>query len=148
MNGEDERQDGERSYRRQILDEIEAEVGIDRCVGHVRRRPYVKCIAVCRRASDELRRDAAAGPRPAFDHYLLTQSVAHNCPDQPSRNVRCRAGREADDQPKRLRWKIACAALRHGDGSAQHKTQAQNYNSSSSPCLTLLISAGLPNITA
>ena len=110
INGEDERQERERRDRREILGEVEAEIGIDRRVRQVRGRTDVQGIAVRRRARDELRGDAAAGAGAALDHQLLAERLAHVGADQAGGDVGGRARREADDQPQRLRWKSPARA--------------------------------------
>jgi hypothetical protein len=119
MDREDERQDGEGRHRGEILGEVEAEIGIDGGAREIRRSAYEQRVAVRWGTSDELRRQAAAGARPAFHHHLLAERLAHGGADDAGGDIGRRTRREADDQADGLRGKIARPPVRHGDNRGQ-----------------------------
>ena len=55
------------------------------------------------RLHERLRGDVAAGARPVIDDELLAKSLRQPLPDQACDDVRRATGRNADDDPHRLR---------------------------------------------
>jgi hypothetical protein len=58
-----------------VVEKIETEFIIKRCVARVRRRDQQKGIAVCGRSDDRLSSDIAASSWPIFDNEWLTKPL-------------------------------------------------------------------------
>ena len=142
MHRQDERQARERGDRGEILAEVEAEIGAGDRVGDVRQRADEQCVAVRRRARDELRTDARAGARPRFDHDLLAERPAHAVTDQSRGDIGRRSRREADDQPNGPLRIALGFSLRHGGDGGQRQGQCANGNAlhGSPPWMRLVLS--------
>ena len=90
--------------RRDVADEIVAELVVER---HVDRRPRVdqeQRVAVGARACDRLGGDVAAGAQPVLDDEWLAEPVRQPLPYQARGDVGGAAGSEADDDAHRPRW--------------------------------------------
>jgi hypothetical protein len=68
----------EARYRRNVANEIEIELSVQRRVVRVRRAGHEERIAVGRRAHDHLGSDVGAGARPVFDNDRLGPSRSDN----------------------------------------------------------------------
>ena len=135
MNREDERQDGERRHRREILSKVEAEIGIDGGASEIRCSAYEQRVAVRWGTSDELRRQAAAGARPAFHHHLLAERLAHGGADDAGGDIGRRTWREADARENHPHAHAARRQPRSAPGSSPRR---QSVAWQSSPCCGLL----------
>ena len=78
--------------RRDVADEIEVELVVERRVDRVRRTDQEQRVAVRRRAHDRLGADIAAGARPVLDDELLAkplrQPLTHQARDDVGRAAR------------------------------------------------------------
>ena len=112
--------------RRDVADEIEIELVVERRVDRVRRSDQEERIAVRRRAHDRLGGDIAASARPVLDDELLAEPLRQPLTDQARDDVGRAAGGEADDdahRPRRIGLRPRDA--RHGRqrGSARGQMQ-------------------------
>ena len=89
--------------RRDVADEVEIELLVERRVDRVRRRHQIKHVAVGRRAHDHLGADIGAGARLVLDIELLTEPLRQPLGDQARGDVDSAAGGCADDNPHRPR---------------------------------------------
>ena len=83
--------------RRDVADEIEIELVVERRVDRVRRSDQEERVAVRRRAHDRLGADIAAGARPVLDDELLAEPLRQPLTDQARDDV----GRAAGGQSRR-----------------------------------------------
>ena len=81
--------------RRDVADEIEIELVVERRVDRVRRRGQEERVAVGRRVHDGLGADIAAGARPVLDDELLAEPLRQPLPHQPRDDVGRAAGAES-----------------------------------------------------
>ena len=90
--------------RRDIFDEIEVEVFVERCVDRVRgHHLHQNGVAVRLRAHDRFGADIAAGARPILDDELLAETLAGRLRYDARQAVGGLTGRKADDHAHRLR---------------------------------------------
>ena len=97
--------------RRDVADEIEIELVVERRVDRVRRADQEERVAVRRRAHDRLGGDIAAGARPVLDDEWLAEPLRQPLTDQAREDVGRAAGGKADDDAHRPRR----IGLRPGD---------------------------------
>jgi len=97
--------------RRDVADEIEVELVIERRVERVRRNGHEERIAIRCRTHDRLRGDITAGARPVLDDELLAEPLREPLADQACDDVGAAAGGKADDDADRPRR----IGLRPGD---------------------------------
>ena len=83
--------------RRDVADEIEIELVVERRVDRVRRTDQKECIAVGGRTHDRLGADIAAGARPVLDDEWLAEPLRQPLTDQARDDV----GRAARRQSRR-----------------------------------------------
>ena len=112
--------------RRDVADEIEIELVVERRVDRVRRSDQKERIAVRGRAHDRLGADIAAGTRPVVDDELLAEPLRQPLTDQARDDVGRAAGGIANNdahRPRRIGLR-PCEA-RHGRqrGSARGQMQ-------------------------
>ena len=105
--------------RRDVANEIEVELVVERRVDGVRRSDQEQRVAVRRRVHDHLGPDIAAGARPIFDDELLAEPLRQPLAHQARDDVGRAAGGIADDDVHRPR-RIGLRAVRSRDtaGSA------------------------------
>jgi hypothetical protein len=122
----DERRRADIADRRDIADEVEAEIGVQQVAERVRRRDLEQRVAVRRGADHRFGRDIGAGAGLVLDDELLAQPIRQRLPDQPRGDVGRAARRIADDEPHRPRRIIqrrrGARQGRHG-GSARCQLQ-------------------------
>ena len=85
--------------RRDVADEIEIELVVERRVDRVGRTDQEERIAVRRRTHDRLGGDIAAGARPVLDDELLAEPLRQPLTDQARDDV----GRAAGGKPTMMR---------------------------------------------
>src|SRR5262249_29225021 len=73
--------------RRDVANEIEIELVVERRVDRVRRACHEQRVAARRRPHARLRADIAAGARPVLDNELLTEPLRQPLTDQAGDNV-------------------------------------------------------------
>ena len=107
--------------RRNVPNEIEIEVRVERGVDGVCRRCPKQRVAIRRRLHNDFGADIAAGARPVLNDELLAEPLRQSLTDQARDNVRPDARRKADDDADRPRriglrprhagngWKRDCA---------------------------------------
>ncbi len=81
--------------RRDVGNEIEIELVVERCVDRVRRSHQQQRIAVRRRAHDRLGPDIAAGARPVLDDEWLAEPLRQPLTDEARDDVGRAAGGES-----------------------------------------------------
>ena len=84
--------------RRDVADEIEIELVVERRVDRVRRTDQQQRVAVGGRAHDRLGADVAAGARPVLDDEWLAEPLRQPLPDQAREDVGRAAGGNGDDR--------------------------------------------------
>jgi hypothetical protein len=92
------------SDRRDVANEIEIKLLIQRGVDRVTRSHREQRIAVGRRANDRLGGDIAAGTRPILDDEWLTESFRQPLTHQTCHDVRRATGSERNDDAHRSCW--------------------------------------------
>src|SRR5262245_58477271 len=93
------------SDRRNVANEIEIELVVERRVSRVERTDREQRVAVGRGTHDRLGGDVAAGSRTVVDDERLTEPLREPLTDQARRDVRTASGREADNDaywPRRI----------------------------------------------
>ena len=90
----DERRTGDACDRRDVADEIEIEIVVERRIDGVRRRGHKKRVAVRRRPHDRLGGEICAGARPVLDDELLAEPLRQPLADQAREDVGQAAGRK------------------------------------------------------
>src|SRR5262245_64158757 len=90
-------------YRRDVTDEIEVELVIERRFDLVGRVDQEERVAIRGRTHDRLRGDIAAGARSVFYDKLLTKSLREPLADQASDDVGAAASGKAGDDAHRPR---------------------------------------------
>ena len=112
--------------RRDIADEIEIELVVERRVDRVRCADQKKRIAVRRRTHDRLGGDVAAGARPVLDDEWLAEPLRQPLTDETRDDVGRAAGGKADDQshrPRRIGLRPSDARDGRQRGSAGRQMQ-------------------------
>jgi hypothetical protein len=89
--------------RRDVADEVERELVVERGVDRVRRRDEKQRVTVRGRAHDGFGGDVGGCPGPVFDDELLAESLGQPLTDQARGDVGGAAGGKADDQAHRPR---------------------------------------------
>ena len=89
--------------RRDVTNEIEAQLVVERVVDRVRRNHLEQRVAVRRGLHHGLGPDIAAGARPVLDDDRLTEPLRQPLRHQTGQDVGPAAGGEADDDAHRLR---------------------------------------------
>src|SRR5262249_30641977 len=115
--------------RRDVADEIEIELVVERRVGRVERTDQEKRVAVGRGTHDRLGTDVAAATRPVIDNKLLAEPLRQPLADQTGRDVRAAAGRERHDHSHRPR-RIGLRLRDPQDGRQRGSTCGQMQKSS------------------
>jgi hypothetical protein len=92
---------GDCRYRRDVADELETEIVIERRVDRIRRADDDERIAVRARPCRRLGADRAAGARPVVNDEGLAEPLRQPLTDQTRENVEGAAGREANDDMDR-----------------------------------------------
>src|SRR5262249_48887510 len=87
--------------RRDVTDEIEVELVIERRVDRVGRMDQEERIAIRGRTHDRLRGDITAGARPVLDDELLAEPLREPLADQASDDVGAAASGKAGDDAHR-----------------------------------------------
>ena len=116
--------------RRDVADEIEIELVVERRIDRVRRADQEKRVAVGRRAHDRLGGDIAAGARPVLDDELLAEPLRQPLTDQARDDVGRAAGGKADNdahRPRRIGLRPSDA--RHGRQRGSARGQMQKLSS-------------------
>ena len=126
--------------RRDVAQEVEAQLLIERVVDRVRRHPLQQRVAVRRRLHHRLGPDVAAGARPVLDQDRLAEPLGEPLRHQAGEDVGAAAGSEADDDADRLR-RISLRGSgardrrqRGGAGGELQKSTAWNSHCHSSHC--------------
>src|SRR5262249_35252500 len=101
MHQHDVRHDNDAGDRRDITDEIEVELVVERRVDRVGRVDQEERIAIRGRTHDRLRGDITAGARSVFYDKLLTKSLREPLADQASDDVGAAASAKAGDHAHR-----------------------------------------------
>jgi hypothetical protein len=94
---------GNARHRRDVADEVEAEVRVERRIDGVCRDRQHQRVAVGRRPDDELGADIAGGARPVLDDERLFEPFRQPLRHQPRDDVGRAAGDDGDDQTHRPR---------------------------------------------
>ncbi len=89
--------------RRDVADEIEIELVVERCVDYVRYGGQKQRMTIGWRTHRSLGCDIAAGARPIFDNEWLAEPLREPLPDQARTDVSRAARSVADDNPDRPR---------------------------------------------
>ena len=89
--------------RRDVADEIEIELVVERRVDRVRRTDQEERVAVRRRTHDRLGGDIATGARPVLDDEWLAEPLRQPLTHQAREDVVRTAGGKADDDAHRPR---------------------------------------------
>ena len=111
---------------RDVPDEIEIEVVIERRVDGGGRVGPEQRIAVGRRAHDRIGRDVAGGARPVLDDELLAEPLGERLTEQTHEDVGAAAGRIADDAAHRPgRIGLRPRKTRHGWERSSARRQLQ-----------------------
>src|SRR5215204_4082871 len=103
MDHQDVRPTGDAGDRRNIPDEIEIQLVIQRRVDCVRRTADEQRIAIWWRTHDRLSAQIAASTAPILDDKWLAKSIRQPLTDQAREDVESAAGAEADHDPHRPR---------------------------------------------
>src|SRR5262249_62363635 len=82
---------------RDVADEIEFEILVERGVYRVRRGGTEERVAIRSRAHDRLGRDSAGDARPVLDDDLLTEPLRQPLTHQAGCDVRPSTGRKSDE---------------------------------------------------
>ena len=120
--------------RRDVADEIEIELVVERRVDRVRRTDQEERVAVRRRTHDRLGGDIAAGARPVLDDEWLAEPLRQPLTHQAREDVVRAAGGKADDdahRPRRigLRPREARYGRKHGSARCQmQKLAARKFH--------------------
>src|SRR5262245_42038492 len=107
---------------RNVADEIEIELVVERRVDRVESTAQEERVAVGGRAHDGLGADIAAAPRPIVDYELLAEPPREPWCDEPRENVgRSAGGRGGDDahRPRRIVLRPSDTRHRRQRGSAR-----------------------------
>src|SRR5262245_30188751 len=89
--------------RRDVADEIEIELVVERRVDRVKSTDQEQRVAVGRGTHDRLSGDIAAGARTVLDDERLTEPLREPLTYQARRDVRTASGREANNDAHRPR---------------------------------------------
>jgi len=89
--------------RRNVADEIEIELIVERRVARVEATGHEQRIAVCGRVHDRLGADIAAAARPVLDDEWLAEPLRQPLTDQAREDVGRAGGRDRHDQTHRPR---------------------------------------------
>src|SRR5262245_9572913 len=103
VNYHDIWQKGESRNGRDVLDEIEIEFLIERCIDNIRRSNQEKRIAIGGRTHDRLGGDIAARAGPVVDDEWLAEPLRQPLPYYAYDNIAPRTGWKSDDHAHRLR---------------------------------------------
>ena len=112
--------------RRDVVDEVEAKLLVERRVDEICRRDQEQRVAVGRRVHDHLGRDVGAGARAVLDDELLAEPFRQPLPRQPRDDVgRAAGGKANDDAHRPRRIGLRPSEARHGRkrGSARGQMQ-------------------------
>src|SRR5262249_61586440 len=90
--------------RRDVADEIEIELVVERRVDRVESTGQEQRVAVGWGTHDRLGGDVAAGSRTVVDDERLTEPLREPLTYQARRDVRTASGREANNDAHRPRW--------------------------------------------
>src|SRR5262249_56619072 len=85
------------SDRRDVADEIEIELVVERRIDRAGRTDQEERVAVCRRAHDRFGADVGAATRPVVDYELLAEPLRKPLADEARRDVVCAARRDRHD---------------------------------------------------
>ena len=94
---------GDARDRRDVAQEVEAEIGIKRGADRVGRTDQQKRVTVGGGAHDRLGGQIAGGAGPVLDHEWLTEPVRQPLSNQPCEDVVGAAGGKADEEADRTR---------------------------------------------
>src|SRR5215468_1183361 len=101
--------------RRDVADEIEIELVVERRVDRVESTDQEQRVTVGRGTHDRLGGDIAAGSRTVLDDERLTEPLRQPLTYQARRDVRTASGREANNDAHRPRWiGLRPSNMRHG----------------------------------
>jgi len=135
--------DADASDRRDVADEIETELVVERRVDGLARTDQEKRVAVRRRPHRRLGGDVAAGARPVLDDELLAEPLGKPLPHQACDDVEPAAGGRADDptdRPRRIG--LRPREMRHrrqrGSGRGQMQESTPGHVHRSPPVSTKL----------
>ena len=103
MHFQNDRNAIDRSDRRGVTNEIEFQIGIERCVDCVCRACHEKRVSVCGRTQAGLGADIAARARSIFDNEWLAEPLRQSLPYKTCDDVELTAGRSGADQTYRSR---------------------------------------------
>src|SRR5262245_58818085 len=112
--------------RREIADEVVAELVIERRIDRGRRSDLEKCVAIGRRTHDRLGSDFAAATRPVLDDEWLAEPLSEPLAHQARDDVTWAAGSKADDdahRPRRIGLRPSEARGGRQRGSARGQMQ-------------------------
>ena len=114
--------------RRDVADEIEIELVVERRVDRVRERRQEERVAVGRRTHDRLGANIVAGARPVLDDEWLAEPLRQPLSHQAREDVGRAAGGKADDdahRPRRIGLRPSDA--RHGRQRGSARGQMQEF---------------------
>src|SRR5262249_54181886 len=112
--------------RREIANEVVAELVIERRIDRGRRSDLEKCVAIGRRTHDRLGSDFAAATRPVLDDEWLAEPLGEPLAHQARDDVTWAAGSKADDdahRPRRIGLRPSEARGGRQRGSARGQMQ-------------------------
>src|SRR5262249_19883515 len=121
-------------YRRDVADEIEIELVIERCVTRIWKTSQQKRIAVRGCLHDRLGGDIGASTRSVLDDELLAEPLRQPLADQACHNVGATSGGKSDNdahRPRRIRSRPRNARHCRQRGSARgqmEKTSAGKFH--------------------
>src|SRR6516162_4575786 len=104
MHQHDVGHDNDAGDRRDIADETEIKLFVERSIDGVYRSDEEERVAIRGSPHDRLRGDISPGARPVLDDKLLPKSLREPLTDQASDDVNAAAGWNADDNAHRPRW--------------------------------------------
>src|SRR5215472_5258440 len=117
---------GDARDRRDVADEVEIELVVERRIACVRRRGQQQCIAVGWRTNDRFGTDIGAPARTVLNDEWLAQALRQPLAHQARQDIRRAAGSRRDDDPDWPRWiALRPSDTRHGRqrGSARDEME-------------------------
>jgi hypothetical protein len=115
--------------RRNVANEVETELVVQRCIGRVGNGDRKQRVPVWRGTNDRFGGNVAAGARPVLHDELLAKPLRQPVTDQARGDVVATAGSKTDDHVHRLRWigwiGLCARAARRSRQSGRARYQVQ-----------------------
>ena len=109
--------------RREVLEGIVGNFGIQERIGGVAAGDHDQGVAIGRRCRQRLRRNHPARPRPVLDDDRLAPLLRHHLAERARQDVDGAAGRIGHENPHRFGWK-GLSRRRAGCGQRQRRGKA------------------------